>query len=157
MTPVRSRIQDPVGRTQTILYSALLIAAAAVGYQSWQSGNTTAVLIYGALLLLLGFQAWSANSMRTADLTLDDGGIRRTGSWGWKLGWEKVGSATVEEFKDQPYLVVLRTDPGAPNHNSSTWLWGSPFPRNALVTPLHPAQVPAVEAALASRGLPGPS
>lgn len=155
MTSVESHTPDPVGRIMTLVYSAGVVAVLVVSYQAVRQANWPAVLLYVALTLLLAYQAVSANTMRTAHLTIDDAGIRRSGAWGWKRPWDGISSATIEEFKALNYLVVIRSDPNAPSHHSSTYLWGADFARNALVTPLDEAQVPAVERELAAHGLGG--
>ena len=64
-----------------------------------------------------------------------------------------MGSASVEEFRERQYLVVNRANPNAGSHHSSSWLFGSGFPRSAYVVPLDPDRVADVQAALAARGV----
>ena len=154
MSTVESHVPDPLARTMTMIYGAGAVVVVVVAYEAAGKANWPAVVLYAVLALLLGFQAWSANSMRQADLTVDDDGVRRRGAWGWRQPWSGIASATVEEFKERHYLVLLRANPNAGSHHSSTWLWGSGFPRTALVTPLDPDQVPAVTAVLTTRGVP---
>lgn len=149
---VESTVPDPLARTMTTVYGGGAVIVLGVGFDAFQKQNWPAVAMYVALALLLASQAWSAHSMRGADLTLDDDGLRRVGPWGWNLPWSGVESANVETHKNRPYLVVNRAGK-AGSHHSSSWLWGSGFPSTAYVVPLDPARVGKVADALSSRGV----
>ncbi|NCD16556.1 MAG: hypothetical protein EOL91_04445 [Actinobacteria bacterium] len=150
---VTSTTPDPLSRTMAMVYGGGGVIVLGVAVNVALDGNWLAVVIYAGLAALLAYQAWSAHGMRGAELTLDDDGARRAGPWGWRLPWSAVGSASVEEFRERQYLVVNRANPNAGSHHSSSWLFGSGFPRSAYVVPLDPDRVADVQAALAARGV----
>lgn len=128
--------KDPLSNRQVLIYGAGGLLTLIWAIFELVEGRTVSAIIFLVLTAALGYQSYAANSMRTATLTVGPEGVRRSGSWGWNLPWEKVDSARVDDHNGQDYLIVMRVNPAAPNHYSSTGLSGSTFPRNALVTPI---------------------
>lgn len=119
-----------------MLYGAFAVFSGIWAVTQVTQGHTAAAILFFALTALLLFQTWTAWTTLQAEVTVDAAGIRRKGGWGWDLPWEKIADAYVDDYKSRDYLVVMRLDPNAPNHQSSAYLWGSQFPKNALVSPL---------------------
>lgn len=155
MNAVTSTTTDAVARNAAMIYLSVAVFALVWTVTSLSTGAIPPAVISAVLAALLLYQAWSAQSMRQATITVDEAGIARSGRWGWRQPWERIGSARVDEWKSTPYLVVERRDASLPNHWSSSYLIGAPFPKNALVTPLDPAAVDDVGAAIAARGAGG--
>lgn len=146
--------KDFVNTRQMWVFAALAVIL--IGYGAFETtrNNWGAAVLFIAGGLLAAFQAWTAFTTKDSIVTIDGTGIRRAGGWGWKLPWDQIASATVEDYGGQDYLVVMRNW-DAPNHQSSSLRFNSPFPKNALVNPLPYDRRDAV-AAVAARYRSGP-
>nr|NLD40226.1 hypothetical protein [Actinomycetales bacterium] len=128
--------KDPLANRQLLIYGAGAVLALIWAVVETVQGRTPSGIIFFLLGGALAYQAYAANSMRAATVTMGPEGVRRAGSWGWNLPWEKVSSAHVEDVGGQDYLVVMRLNPAAPNHFSASGISSSTIPRNALVSPI---------------------
>lgn len=146
--------KDFVNTRQMWVYAALAVIL--IGYGAFETtrNHWAAALLFIAGGLLAAFQAWTAFTTKDSVVTIDETGIRRAGGWGWKLPWDQIASATVEDYGGQDFLVVMRNW-DAPNHQSSSLRFNSPFPKNALLNPL-PYDLRDEVAAVAARYRPGP-
>lgn len=99
-------------------------------------GNGPTAIIFFTIAVVLAYQGWSSYTTRIAIVRVDARGIARKGGRGWSLPWSKISAVEIDDFNGRDYLVVLRQDAKAPSHASSAYLWGSHFPKNALVSPI---------------------
>lgn len=126
---------DALYTRQAWIFGILAVILAGWGVFEFTRSSWAPGTIFLAAGALAAFQAWTAYTTKDSVMTVDASGISRKGGWGWKLPWDQIASATVEDHAGQDFLVVARNW-DAPNHHSATLRFSSPFAKNALVNPL---------------------